>query len=223
MTTAEASCVWAVHRGRKTGLFPRWDACREQVEGYEGAVYRCFKSPKKASEFARNGPAAPVEPTLGPPEYIRVPGPEGGDDATELLTVFVDGYVKKTGDDPERPGIPVGGYGVWFGADDDPRNVKEKFPLPGHTTERCEIAGVTRAIQIVSESGYAGERIVAVEGPAVPDGMRRMIAGAAPRKNPGLFDHLWRVATTCGLPVSILYLPVAKGARRADRVGALTQ
>lgn len=220
----EAACVWAVHVGRRTGLFPHWDACREQVEGYEGAVYRCFKSPKRASEFARNGPAAPdrAEPPL-PSEYLRVPGPDPGRDAPEPLTVFVDGYVKKSGGGGDGP--PIGGYGVWFGAD-DPRNVKEKFPLPGHTTERCEIVGVARAIEIVAENDYGpgAELIVAVEGPAVPDGMRRMIAGSGPpRKNSGLFGHLWSVATTCGRPVSILYLPVAKGRRRADAIGAGTQ
>lgn len=218
--TSKMASVWAVQRGRRTGLFTSWDGpggCREQVEDFEGAVFRRFKNPKKASRFVRNDAAAEARPDAI--EYLRIPGREASDE-TEPLVLFVDGHVRRSNPDPEQPGIPIGGYGVWF-SDRDPRNVKEKFSLPEHTTERCEIMGVARAIEIGAPHANGAGLTIAVNGSTVPDGLRQMIDSGGllglPKKNSGLFRHLWTVATTCDCAVSVLYLPVAKGERRADR------
>jgi len=36
--------VYAVKKGRKTGVFPTWEECAKQVSGYAGAVFKSFPS-----------------------------------------------------------------------------------------------------------------------------------------------------------------------------------
>lgn len=43
--------VYAVRKGRETGLFTDWDTCRKQVEGFPGAEYKGFSDPNEALEF----------------------------------------------------------------------------------------------------------------------------------------------------------------------------
>ncbi|MBR1885685.1 MAG: ribonuclease HI [Schwartzia sp.] len=40
--------VYAVKRGRTTGLFTSWAECKAQVDGFAGAVYKGFASPQEA-------------------------------------------------------------------------------------------------------------------------------------------------------------------------------
>ena len=37
-----AKKIYAVKRGRSTGLFTSWDACKKQVEGFDGARFKGF-------------------------------------------------------------------------------------------------------------------------------------------------------------------------------------
>lgn len=39
---------YAVMRGRQTGLFTRWDDCKRQVEGFQGAIYKSFPNRAEA-------------------------------------------------------------------------------------------------------------------------------------------------------------------------------
>ena len=43
-----AKKIYAVKRGRSTGLFTSWDACKKQVEGFDGARFKGFMSARDA-------------------------------------------------------------------------------------------------------------------------------------------------------------------------------
>ena len=45
--------VYAVFRGRKTGVFNSWPDCHEQVDGFKGASYQKFKTVDEAYEAVR--------------------------------------------------------------------------------------------------------------------------------------------------------------------------
>lgn len=45
---------YAVAKGYKTGIFSTWDECKEQVNGYSGAIYKSFGSEKEAKSFIDN-------------------------------------------------------------------------------------------------------------------------------------------------------------------------
>ena len=42
---------YAVKVGRETGIFTSWDACKAQVQGYSGAVYKSFATLAEAQEY----------------------------------------------------------------------------------------------------------------------------------------------------------------------------
>lgn len=46
-----AKKVYAVRKGRKTGIFDTWDECQKQVSGFSGAEYKSFVSREGAMEF----------------------------------------------------------------------------------------------------------------------------------------------------------------------------
>ena len=46
-----AKKVYAVRKGRKTGVFDTWDECSKQVSGFSGAEYKSFVSKTDAMQF----------------------------------------------------------------------------------------------------------------------------------------------------------------------------
>ena len=50
-----AKKVYAVRRGRVTGLFSSWDACSDAIRGYSGAEYKGFNSEEQAKAYLEGG------------------------------------------------------------------------------------------------------------------------------------------------------------------------
>ncbi len=46
-----AKKYYAVKQGRETGIFTTWDACKAQVMGYSGAVYKSFPTLEEAQAY----------------------------------------------------------------------------------------------------------------------------------------------------------------------------
>ncbi|MDO4662344.1 MAG: ribonuclease H family protein [Tissierellia bacterium] len=42
---------YAVKNGRKNGIYTSWNECKEQVEGFKGAIYKSFKTKKESYDF----------------------------------------------------------------------------------------------------------------------------------------------------------------------------
>ena len=42
---------YAVAKGRKTGIFTTWDACKEQIDGFSGAIFKSFATEGEAKRF----------------------------------------------------------------------------------------------------------------------------------------------------------------------------
>ena len=44
---------YAVKEGKKPGIYHTWDECKEQVNGYSGAVYKSFTNEEEAKAFIK--------------------------------------------------------------------------------------------------------------------------------------------------------------------------
>ena len=44
---------YAVKKGKKQGIYMTWDECKEQVNGYSGAVYKSFTNEEEAKAFIK--------------------------------------------------------------------------------------------------------------------------------------------------------------------------
>ena len=71
---AVAKKVYAVRKGRTTGIFMNWDDCKAQVDGFAGAEYKSFADPAEAMAY------------LGLAE-----SPEGEDNFPAGIRAYVDG------------------------------------------------------------------------------------------------------------------------------------
>ena len=49
------SKVYAVRRGKRTGVFRTWDECQEQVRGFSGAEFKSFKAEDEANMYLYGG------------------------------------------------------------------------------------------------------------------------------------------------------------------------
>lgn len=47
---------YAVKQGRKTGVFTSWAVCKEQVQGFSGAVYKSFATLQEAQDYLSGQP-----------------------------------------------------------------------------------------------------------------------------------------------------------------------
>lgn len=72
--------VYAVRKGRKSGLFYSWPVCQEQIKGYSGAEYKSFKTEQEASAYLVGG----VSIAQLPVHEISEPSPD-------TMLAYVDG------------------------------------------------------------------------------------------------------------------------------------
>ena len=61
--------VYAVKKGRTTGIFMTWDDCKAQVDGFPGAEYKSFSDPADAASYLGLGSSA--DETEHFPEGVR--------------------------------------------------------------------------------------------------------------------------------------------------------
>lgn len=99
-----AKKVYAVRRGKVTGILDSWEACKEAVDGYPGAEYKSFKTLEEARTYMEGIPyaAEPGESDLSVGEsgmsgenkvrrYADKERPRGMGDPTGGLVAYVDG------------------------------------------------------------------------------------------------------------------------------------
>lgn len=73
--------IYAVRKGRQTGLFETWEECKRMVHGFPGAVYKSFTARQEALEYLDGAARAPHQ-------IEHTPEDPAGED---LLVVYVDG------------------------------------------------------------------------------------------------------------------------------------
>lgn len=140
--------VYAVRKGKKTGLFQTWDACRASVDGYPGAEYKSFLSVEEAQAYL-NRPADLL------PGARSSAGTDGGKNEEDQVVAYVDGSFNK---DIGRYAFgcvlirPDGGIVRESGSGNDP----ESLQLRNVTGE---MLGAMYAVRWCEVNGYSAVRI----------------------------------------------------------------
>ncbi len=142
--------VYAVKRGRVTGLFTSWDECRAQVEGFAGAVYKGFASPGEAQAWLfGKGEALSLfdeEPASPParPRKKRQPSPveqnPPGDKSVADHIVYTDGSCLRNPDGP-------GGYAAVIVDPKDGTTRELSGGEPSTTNNRMELRAGIEALR----------------------------------------------------------------------------
>lgn len=76
--------VYAVKKGKNTGIFYQWEECRKAVDGYPGAEYKGFPTVQEAKNY------------LGITEEGEADVPPAGATSGESLLAYVDGSYDDT-------------------------------------------------------------------------------------------------------------------------------
>jgi len=84
--------IYAVRRGRETGLFSTWAECQKQVAGYSGAEYKSFSGMEDAKAFLLGGAdgAGGMSGAEDYRDYLKEPG---------TAVAYVDGSFDKASGD----------------------------------------------------------------------------------------------------------------------------
>lgn len=90
-----AKKYYAVAKGKMPGIYLTWDACKEQVEHFSGAVYKSFLTIEEAEQFIQK--VVGIQSVKGKTEDLenRMPEKESGEKQTvstnKHLIAYVDG------------------------------------------------------------------------------------------------------------------------------------
>lgn len=77
--------IYAVRKGKTTGIFYSWDECSASVNGYPGAEYKSFTMKEEANAYLGNSFAAQIEEEKKDQKNTAPDGTES------TLTAYVDG------------------------------------------------------------------------------------------------------------------------------------
>ena len=81
---------YAVKAGRKTGVFNTWEECKEQVEGFENALYKSFSNLEEAESFLTEQQSIEFEVT-GPIAYVDGSFREDTNEYSFGVVLIIDG------------------------------------------------------------------------------------------------------------------------------------
>lgn len=138
---------YAVHRGAVPGVYTSWDEASALVVGYSRPMYKKFVRLRDAEYYMAHGRVPNAPPDRSDVDRFGVELPN----VVECIHVYTDGACSNNG----KGDRARGGVGVWFGRDDDPRNVCEPLdkytPLP-HTNQKAELLAASLAMSRILES-----------------------------------------------------------------------
>lgn len=77
--------IYAVRKGKTTGIFYSWDECSASVNGYPGAEYKSFTTKEEANVYLGNSFAIQIEEEKKAQKNTALDGTES------TLTAYVDG------------------------------------------------------------------------------------------------------------------------------------
>lgn len=132
--------VYAVRRGKKTGVFKTWEECRDSVEGYPKAEYKSFGSLSEAEAYLGIG---------------EQPGTERELPAAGWLLAYVDGSYE---DSLKKYAfgcvflLPDGHIYTQYGNGDNPQSLQ-------HRNVTGEMLGAMYAVKTAMINGFRGVEI----------------------------------------------------------------
>ena len=129
---------YAVKKGKNPGIYTTWDQCKQEVQGYSGALYKSFKSLDEAKAY--------LDPSEEPLRDLEAPGPEDLDSTT--MVAYVDGSYRQ-----EDHSYSFGCFLYWQGGE---REWSRRFKDDGAADLRNvagEILGAQEAMTFAKKMG----------------------------------------------------------------------
>lgn len=153
--------IYAVAKGRKTGIFETWDDCNKQVKGFSGALFKSFEKEEDALKYLKIHNVShdftsivSAESQLENPVAILSKKRKNEQQIDSInvdvkkikkdhyYKIYTDGSCTRNGYDDARAGI-----GVYFEYDQT-KNISERI-TGKQTNNRAEVMAVIEALKNV--------------------------------------------------------------------------
>ena len=134
---------YAVHSGRRTGVFSSWDEMKHYVQGFKGAKFKKFSTQEEADYYVQHGKCMPMKESPHP----------GFRDHRDIM-IFTDGAASSK---TKRSAIGIIFSDTWY-----PFNYQEELPL-GTTNQYAELYAIAKAVEILSTSILPKSIVLSVE------------------------------------------------------------
>lgn len=142
-----ANKYYAVKAGKKPGIYTTWNDCKEQVNGYSGAVYKSFKTESEAEAFI-GITNSNTEPKVNTETAVI--------SSNARLTAYTDGSWH-----PQTP--EYFGYGFVLFNDDNPENITTKHGLVTDDPDMAKMRNVAGEITAVISAVNTARELHATE------------------------------------------------------------
>lgn len=144
----EKKNFYAVHKGRRPGVYTHWagvGGAQEQVTGFAGAKYRGFATRPEAEYFLRTGETQPAQPALLAVETAQLGQlPARRQSAADYAADLAAGKVVIFTDGASSGNPGPGGYGVVLLSGDARKELSGGFRCT--TNNRMELTAVIEAL-----------------------------------------------------------------------------
>lgn len=241
MTGQKKTFFYAVRRGRNPGVYNSWDKCRENTDGFHGAVFKKFPTEEEARMFAiESSPAynplpqgydriiPPVENKRKMNDELILPAKRSRFEAPlyerkKVTVVYTDGASSNNGKLHARAG-----YGVYWG-DNDPRNASVRLDGEKQTNQRAEASAVnhaleqsqdgTQLLEIMTDSMYVINAATVWSKKWVANQWKS--TGRNEVQNRDLFERMLSLIQSRKGPVKFTYVPGHQGVEGNEKADQL--
>ncbi len=132
---------YVVWDGRETGVFESWESCKEQVEGYPGAIYKSFVDKEQAYEAFYQDSKEHVGKNKKQPQLTEAQKKKFGEPVLESISV--DGASSSRGGMSEYRGV-ITGTG---------KEIFREGPFPDGTNNLMEFLALVHALGYCKQRG----------------------------------------------------------------------
>ena len=134
---------YAVHKGRKTGIYSTWEECQKQVTQFAYPIYKKFDNEKDAQYFLEHGFQNNNNPVsrkiTADKKNEKILEEELKDDPHNKIFIYTDGSCIKF-----QNGLSKSGYGIYIPS----KNIRVSEPLLNQkqTNNRAELTAIIKAL-----------------------------------------------------------------------------
>jgi len=153
--------LYAVHKGRKPGIYNTWEECKKQIDGFSGPIYKKFDNRTGAELFLKNGFNQKSLDKFSKKQNIIKKVDEKNEkildellkDQENRVFIYTDGSCIKF-----KNGITKAGYGIYI----PQKNIRVSEPLLNQkqTNNRAELTSILECITYLKKEDLKKELII---------------------------------------------------------------
>ena len=153
--------LYAVHKGRKPGIYTTWEECKKQIDGFSGPIYKKFDNRTGAELFLKNGFNQKSMDKFSKKQTLIKKTDQKNEkilddllkDQENRVFIYTDGSCIRF-----KNGITKAGYGIYI----PKKNIRISEPLLNQkqTNNRAELTSILECIKYLNKDELKKELVI---------------------------------------------------------------